>query len=220
KSGDRSYHMPYQAQLLLERIRTDEKCNFENDWKVVTFFVGGNDLCDFCEDINKHSPEQYMDYVRETLDVLHATLPKTFVNLVPVLDVRGVKDLNSGGPVCQLLHKKTCPCAAFPTPELARILDYYVPRYQEILTTLVSSGRYDTRPDFTVVIQPFFTQTKLPRLDKPGHPLDFSYFAPDCFHFSGKGHSAAALSIWNNMLEPVGEKQTFWHVDEELACPT
>ncbi|CAF0801092.1 unnamed protein product [Didymodactylos carnosus] len=220
KSGDRSEHMPYQAQLLIERMRTDQKCNFESDWKVVTFFIGGNDLCEFCKNItHDHSPEQYMDYVRETLDILHSTMTRTFVNLVLVLDVRGVKELNSGGFVCQTLHKKTCPCAAFPTPEQAKILDDYIPRYHDVLTALVNSGRYE-RDDFTVVIQPFLSDTKLPRLDKPGHPIDFSYFAPDCFHFSGKGHSVAALSLWNNMLEPVGQKQTFWHIGEALECPT
>jgi hypothetical protein len=61
-------------------------------------------------------------------------------------------------------------------------------------------------------------KTKLPL--KPDHTIDFSYFAPDCFHFSGKGHSQAALSLWNNMLEPVGAKQWAWHMGENLSCPT
>ncbi|CAF1270675.1 unnamed protein product, partial [Didymodactylos carnosus] len=89
-----------------------------------------------------------------------------------------------------------------------------------MLKDLVATGRYDTSDDFTVVIQPFLTETKIPRTDKPGNPIDFSYFAPDCFHFSGKGHSITALSLWNNMLEPVEQKQTFWHKGEALECPT
>jgi hypothetical protein len=36
----------------------------------------------------------------------------------------------------------------------------------------------------------------------------------------GKGHAEAALSLWNNMLEPVGAKQWFWHIGEVLKCPT
>ena len=132
-----------------------------------------------------------MSYVREALDKLYnAPLPRTFINLVLVLDVRSVKDLNSGGVICELLHKRTCPCAAFPTPEQATILDDYVPRYHQVLTDLVNSGRYDGREDFAVVVQPFLSKTKLPRKDN--HKIDFSYFAPDCFHFSGKGKAAAA----------------------------
>jgi hypothetical protein len=38
--------------------------------------------------------------------------------------------------------------------------------------------------------------------------------------FLGKGHSQAALSLWNNMLEPVGGKQWAWHMGETLKCPT
>lgn len=36
----------------------------------------------------------------------------------------------------------------------------------------------------------------------------------------GKGHAQAALSLWNNMLEPVGAKQTAWHINETLSCPS
>lgn len=27
-----------------------QKINFQEDWKVITLFIGGNDLCDFCND--------------------------------------------------------------------------------------------------------------------------------------------------------------------------
>lgn len=92
--------------------------------------------------------------------------------------------MNSGGFICQTLHKKSCPCAAYPTDEQRKILDDYVGRYQQILIDLVDSGRYDGRDDFTVVYQPFMTKTQLPMRDN--HKIDFSYFAPDCFHFSGR----------------------------------
>ena len=65
-------------------------------------------------------------------------------------------------------------------------------------------NRYDKRDDFTVVLQPFFDHTIIPR--KPDGSVDRSFFAPDCFHFSGKAHAASALALWNAMLEPVGKK--------------
>ena len=58
--------------------------------------------------------------------------------------------------------------------------------YQQYLIDLVNSGRYDHSDDFTVVIQPFMAHTQVPivkNTDK--QQIDFSYFAPDCFHFSG-----------------------------------
>ena len=187
--------------------------------------------------MGKHSPDNFTSYVQETLDVLYrSALPRTLINLVLVLDVRFVEELNSGGLVCEVLHKFLCPCAAFPSDSDTKTLNEWIPQYQQNLVDLVNTGRYEGRDDFTVVVQPFLAQTELPREDSG--KVDFSYFAPDCFHFSGlspvvslslsstvflslgKGHSVAGLSLWNNMFEPVGEKQRSWHRGEQLRCPT
>ncbi|NXJ97429.1 PLB1 Phospholipase, partial [Corythaixoides concolor] len=80
--------------------------------------------------------------------------------------------------------------------------------------------RYEEREDFAVVMQPFFRNTLLP-LDSVSPP-DLSFFAADCFHFSERSYSEMAIALWNNMLEPVGEKQTynnFTHDRSKLKCP-
>ena len=56
-------------------------------------------------------------------------------------------------------------------------------------------------------------------MDAHGEP-DRSYFAPDCFHYTAKGHEAAAEALWNSMLEPVGHKRTDWVPGEGVECPT
>jgi phospholipase B1 len=89
---------------------------------------------------------------------------------------------------------------------------------------LIASGRYDTKEDFTVVLQPFMKKMKPPTtvsisfseflrnginfinflfsilLKKVFGTPDYSYFAPDCFHLSAKGHQAAAIELWNSMV--------------------
>ncbi|CAF4606850.1 unnamed protein product, partial [Rotaria magnacalcarata] len=40
KSGDRSNHMPDQAEILMSRIKDEKLCDWNNDWKIITFFVG------------------------------------------------------------------------------------------------------------------------------------------------------------------------------------
>ncbi|NWS98242.1 PLB1 Phospholipase, partial [Mionectes macconnelli] len=80
--------------------------------------------------------------------------------------------------------------------------------------------RYENREDFAVVMQPFFRNTLLP-LDSISRP-DLSFFAADCFHFSVRGYGEMAMALWNNMLEPVGEKQTYnnFTLDRsKLKCP-
>ncbi|NWJ10611.1 PLB1 Phospholipase, partial [Crypturellus undulatus] len=81
--------------------------------------------------------------------------------------------------------------------------------------------RYEQREDFAVVMQPFFRNTFVP-LGSNGKP-DLSFFSTDCFHFSERGYAEMAVALWNNMLEPVGEKQSynnFTHDRSKLKCPT
>ena len=88
--------------------------------------------------------------------------------------------------ICKLLHRTECPCGAFPEDKAAeKLLQDYISGYHDLTRKMVDSGRYDTREDFTVVLQPFFEDFVPPRLENLD--IDFSYLAPDCFHFSPKG---------------------------------
>ena len=40
--------MKKQAMELVDKMRADPEVDFHNDWKIVTLFVGGNDLCGSC----------------------------------------------------------------------------------------------------------------------------------------------------------------------------
>lgn len=55
----------------------------------------------------------------------------------------------------------TCRCGAFPGDNKDE-LKALVIQYQNGLEDLVDSGRYETRDDFTVVNQPFLSETKIP----------------------------------------------------------
>lgn len=215
--GDKSENMPGQAEDLVERMKREPGVNFNDDWKVITVFVGGNDLCDFCDDKEKFRAENYVAHIQTALDYLHANVPRAFVNLVEILDISVVKRLNQN-LVCDALHLFLCACAAYPADSEAEAeLQMETVRYRELMNQMVLSGRYDTRDDFTVVVQPFFRNTMPPDLN--GKP-DLSYFAPDCFHLSLKGHRAATEALWNNMIEPVGKKRTMWTPGELVECPT
>lgn len=214
--GAESHEMFGETEDLVNRMREDPDIDMDNDWKLITLFIGGNDLCSYCEDEEKYSPERYVDNIKQSLDYLYEHVPRAFVNVVPVLNIAVVKDLNEN-LVCDTLHLFLCQCAAYPrNSEKENEMKLAVEAYQHQLADLVTSGQFE-RNDFAVVIQPFFTTTELPQ--KNGRP-DLAYFAPDCFHLSRLGHQSAATALWNNMLESVSEKREYWKPGEQVKCPT
>ncbi|XP_053301522.1 phospholipase B1, membrane-associated [Pleuronectes platessa] len=220
KSGD----IPSQVRTLVARMKNDSRINFETDWKVITLFIGGNDVCDHCINSLLYSAENYVQNVRESLDYLHKQVPRALVNLVEPLYILVLREMHMDPSLkCPTyLVKILCPCVVLPksNSKALQMLENINRMYQRSLHELVESGRYDTRSDFTVVIQPFLRDILLPRLPD-GRP-DRSYFSADCFHLSQKAQTLFARSLWNNMLEPLGNKTAVQDFTTEinLKCPT
>lgn len=140
-SGQEANHTPEQAQRLVERLKNSKLIDYKKDWKMITIFIGGNDLCDYCKDKALHSPKQYLADIENALDILYQNLSNTFVNLVTVLRANQVKQLNLNF-VCNTLHRMTCPCAAFPdSAEAERELLDVQNQYQAGVEALVNSGK-------------------------------------------------------------------------------
>ncbi|XP_060927910.1 phospholipase B1, membrane-associated [Limanda limanda] len=219
KSGD----IPSQVRTLVARMKSDSRINFESDWKVITLLVGANDICDHCYNSLLYSAENYVQNVRESLDYLHKQVPRALVNLMEPLHMLHLRELHMDPSLkCPtFLAKIICPCVVLPksNSKYLQMLEETSRMYQRSLHELVESGRYDTRSDFTVVIQPFLRDIILPRL--PGGRPDRSFFSPDCFHLSQKSHTLLARSLWNNMLEPLGNKTSEQDFTAEinLKCP-
>ncbi|RXM37306.1 Phospholipase B1, membrane-associated [Acipenser ruthenus] len=214
-----------QSAQLADRVERAvlEDVNFQNDWKLVTVFIGGNDLCNYCNDRETYSVENYMRYIQDSLDILYREVPRVFVNLVMVLQIEGLRRIKSNTLGCTLLQTNLCPCSLVPGEDSLELseLKKINREYQEVTERLVSSGRYDGRQDFTVVVQPFFRNSIIP-LTIDGKP-DLDFFSVDCFHFKERGQAEMSIELWNNMLEPVGQKHTFnnfTHDRSKLKCPS
>ncbi|XP_071080759.1 phospholipase B1, membrane-associated-like [Haliotis cracherodii] len=216
-TGSVAADLPKQARLLIDRMNNDAEIDVQNDWKVITIMTGGNDICDVCTDAEGHSPDRYIESVIAALDLLQTEVPRVLVNLVETINVEIAKDLNKG-LLCTVLHV-ACRCAAFPDgAEGEELIVQTTNGYHSQTEQLVSTGRYDIKDDFTVVVQPFLKETFLPRT-ADGKP-DFSFFAPDCFHLSRKGQAAAANSLWDNMIEREGGKRVSWTPGQPIECPS
>ncbi|XP_040919608.1 phospholipase B1, membrane-associated-like [Toxotes jaculatrix] len=223
-AGAKSKDLPSQVRALVERMKKDSRINFESDWKVITVFIGGNDMCDHCYNSLLYSVENYVRNVRESLDYLHKEVPRALVNLVEPLHIIPLREMHMDTSIkCPTwLVNILCPCVILPKPKskALEMLEDLNRSYQRLLRELVESSQYDTRSDFTVVLQPFLREIIVPRL--PDGLPDRSYFSADCFHLSQKAQTLMARSLWNNMLEPLGNKTTKqdFTVDVDLKCPT
>ncbi|KAK0137020.1 Phospholipase B1, membrane-associated [Merluccius polli] len=223
-AGAKSGNVAAQVRTLVDKMKNDMRIDFQNDWKVITLFIGGNDICDFCTDTVYFSPKNVVGRVRQALDILHKEVPRAMVNLVELMHIVPLRELHQEKSLrCPTFFVKIiCPCILKPrngSGELRKVEERNR-AYQSGLRELVDSGRYDTHDNFTVVLQPFFREVFLPRLED-GRP-DRSYFTPDCFHLSQKAHTLMALALWNNMVEPVGNK-TFsqdFSAGIDMKCPS
>ncbi|XP_070578243.1 phospholipase B1, membrane-associated-like [Ptychodera flava] len=213
--GSEAINMVTQARMMIDRMKADKKVDFNNDWKMVTLFVGSNDLCDWVKHQDKFKPENYIANIKSALDLLQKEMPRTFVNLMQIADVLELAENQRIS--CKVLRLYLCPSAIFSKKALVPVMA----KYRQLLRELVASGVYDVKDDFTVVLQPMYEETKIPK-KKNSDENDRSYFAPDCFHFSGKGHAAAAKALWNNLFEPVGKKTNSFDPSKDivLECPS
>ncbi|ENN79334.1 hypothetical protein YQE_04243, partial [Dendroctonus ponderosae] len=211
-----------QAKILIKKMKSDHRINMNEDWKMITVFFGANDICSAqCYNKEEASARSHARKLMKALDYLYEQLPRTFVNLVPVLDV-SVSVRIKRTMMCHLFHRLFCACFHEGGNEMD-VITTLTREYQRAEEELVLSGRYDKREDFTVVIQPFIKLFNAPTdpMRRFSEVIDISYITHDCFHFSQKGHALGANMLWNNLLQPVGLKsqKKLNYVLEKFECP-
>ncbi|XP_046878071.1 phospholipase B1, membrane-associated-like [Hypomesus transpacificus] len=223
-AGGKAKDMPKQVRTLVALMKNDSRINFQSDWKIITVFIGGNDLCTYCQNSLFYSVENFLRHIQEALDYLHKEVPRAIVNLVEPIDITSLRKAHQDPSVkCPTwLVNILCPCVILPKEGSLALkqMDELIRDYQWSLNVLVESGRYDTHSNFTVVIQPLLRDVIVPLLED-GRP-DRSYFSADCFHLSQKSQTLMARSLWNNMLEPLGNKTAVQAFSSEipLKCPS
>jgi hypothetical protein len=155
----------------------------------------------------------------ETVLTILSTVPRAIVNIVGMFHLEMLRTIGTTDIICQTMHLFECPCsqdAFFTNGDFAKI----EAEYQAVQLAIQNSGQYE-RDDFTIVIQMTLEQDTQAPLDSSGR-ADLAFFAPDCFHFSRKGHNVVSRMQWNNMLQPVGSKMAKYNLTNSylpLLCP-
>ena len=223
-SGAHSRDMLGQAQELVRKMQESPEVDFDNDWKLVTIFIGFNDLCQFCIDPMGGDPDSWVEDIGDALDYLQENSPRTFVNLVQMFPVGSLlRDTVTNsvlGDLCMTLSVFLCPCGPFGPQGIGNdSFDEAVMELQENIADLVNDDRFEASKDFTVVLQPFLSDVQL---EEVNGDVDISFLASDCVHFGSSGNRNFAIGLWNNMLERVGAKSPLGNPAEamEILCPT
>ncbi|CAL8314792.1 unnamed protein product [Lota lota] len=222
-SGAKTSDIPAQIQALIKAMKEHEKVDFDNDWKLVTIFVGTNDLCNYCIDQDNLSAKNYSHNLKISLDILYNQVPRVMVNVVEIVQIDPLRTVKKNDLGCTLFQSTSCPCVMNTednSPEL-QMIKRINQEYQAESRYLISGDLYDGREDFTVVLQPYLRNLFIPYIGLG--QADLSFFSVDCFHISERAHAEMAISLWNNMLEPVGQKQdynNFTYDRTKVHCPS
>ena len=186
----------------------DKKKDIWNDWKIVTIFVGINDVCSSsCQDYNT---SLWNVNIVNALDYLMENLPRTFVNLVQLMKIGNLMKntlKNSNGYQCS---KLSCVCTGLGNTSTN--LESFNQNYQVSRDWFNFSTKYDDLDNFTVVLQPFFNDVAFE-----------NYLDPykSCIHLGPADHRDLPLGLWNNMFEKVGNKSRNLRFPiTEITCPT
>jgi len=220
--GAESSDLVGQARDLVHKMQIHSEVNIQQDWKLINIFIGGNDICAYCHDNGNgvHSPQHFADNIVAAVRILQENLPRTIVSLTMMLHLEILRAVDNGHGFCQGLHLFECDCETnshFTNDDIKAACI----GYQQTQQAIQDSGMFDTRDDFTLVLQPFFKDNLMPPL-LPNGQVNEAFFAPDCFHFSQFGHAVVGKALWNNLLEPVGAKTTAYNLSDTtvpLACP-
>jgi len=221
-SGAMSKDLPQQVkELQKQSSRID---NFDVRWKVLTIFIGANDLChnhNPCDADQKTRTEQVDKFetnLRSALSDIEKTFSRVYINLVSLFRLSGVYRLNKGHAYCETVHRTIGECKCLDQPKgTTKVTEQQLNWFDETnsaINTRIRSLAADfnlQRPDFAVVAQVASEMAEIPH-----HKFLSSL---DCFHPSSVAHSAMAVNLWNGMFDRLRVHQPM-DSNVKLFCPS
>lgn len=193
--GMKSDDILRQAKELVSRIKANKEINIENDWKLVSLWIGTNDVGTLGYRLEDPIPvDEYKSHIEKGLLYLKENLPRTIVSIVGMFPAQLLQEAQS-----ILKNGKRAR-----TVENQKKLDDLSDGYRNVSYDFQNNEHFNSN-DFTVVVQPFATEYTDSYRDEHGK-YNPTFYASDLFHLSKFGHAVLAKHYWLNLFEPVGEK--------------
>ncbi|XP_031370461.1 phospholipase B1, membrane-associated-like [Apis dorsata] len=218
-----SRDMPFMAKYLITRMKRDTRIDIKKHWKFLSLFIGANDFCSqMCVPSSPWSIlEKHRIDLINTFRILRDNLPRTLISLiiVPNLKEYVITSKKRNLLRCYIVTTIACSCL-FGLQFQDQRQEYYevMSRWQKLQEEVANYPEFN-RKDFTIIVSPGISNIKITLPE--GESSDLPYFSADCFHISQKTHAIFANALWNNLLQPIGNKTTtLLPVFKTFLCPT
>jgi len=214
--------VPDQITYLVNTMKSEyaSSINFEEDWKLLTIFIGANNLCGACRGDSDSTPEYFEEHLRAVLTQVEQQIPRVFVNLITIFNISGVWWAGQTSLYCRTLWDdditaNECGCLTTGKEADRQAMDSTGWTFNSISEQLAAEFEAHNNPNFTVVVQPGISGLPIAVFGE-----DY-LSALDCFHPNLEANEAFTYSIWNNMLTPQGQKLICPDIQHlKILCPT
>eukprot|EP01083_Nonionella_stella_P277779 944514_1 len=210
KLGDKVEDLKDQADELIQRMKAIPEVNMQTDWKLITIFIGANNLCDYCNRYSGGDPLTEFEQGYEAALKVLETMPRTVVNILTMFNLSRFHDIN-------MMHFCpvpffTCRCVMGDKDNRQRS-DILAQNFNKVLSKLRHKYHPSNtgRTDFAILLQTIGTNFVIP---------DRSFVGPDCFHPSQKAHNAIAINMFNQLMVKPETRNSDMDMDAEPICAT
>ena len=113
----------------------------ESTWKVMTLFIGSNDICVACHLEMELDGDEFGEYLTAILNKVRDRIPRVLVNVVELFQVSPIYELTENVTYCRHVHSlifPECFCAFGPTAGYFRqrmdtMVDIYNKKVREVV---------------------------------------------------------------------------------------
>lgn len=209
--------LPYQAEVLIERLQADPKVQMREHWKLLSIFVGMNDICfELClwDDTEAFLRLQRQQLYR-TFRLLRENVPRLLINWIMMPSVSDFQRVFKNFPsYCRTNLICSCLTSAF-LPHYPDVLH----RLQLIQLEVLSLPEFRS---FDFAIVPHTVLSNVSGIVLTQDSLDMRFFAHDCMHLSQRSHAIVAGALWNSMQKRMDPRETrIWRQPlSHLLCPS
>ncbi|KAI8368586.1 hypothetical protein EDC96DRAFT_543338 [Choanephora cucurbitarum] len=163
-SGAKTQDLDDELNRLTRMLLYEKYKHIKDDWKLITLFIGANNVCELCQPPFSRLPELadadvFEANVRAMLERIRTDVGKSFVNLVALFNVSSVYEASREDPYCRMVldpsHMVICSCIQ-GNEKQRQAADRIVDEYNRRLQKLEKEFKYKDIHQLGVSYQPSF----------------------------------------------------------------